>query len=79
MAKWDIIIAGHGIAGAVLAATLRESGQRVLVVDPDEAVTSSKIAAGVVTPITGKRLALSWRVETFIWSAGACASDDKRS
>ena len=61
--RCSIIIAGHGIAGAVLAVTLRTLGQDVLVIDPDEAVTSSKIAAGMVTPITGKRLTLSWRAE----------------
>ena len=64
----DTIIVGHGIAGAVLAHTLMERGQRVRVIDAGEPVTSSKIAAGIVTPITGQRLARSWRVDTF-WPA----------
>lgn len=66
MAHWDTIIAGQGLAGTTLAWHLREMGQRVLLVDPAEKVTSSKIAAGLMTPITGQRIALSWRVAEFL-------------
>ena len=38
-------------------------GRKVLVVDRDEPMTSSKVAAGIVTPITGQRLVKSWRLE----------------
>jgi glycine/D-amino acid oxidase-like deaminating enzyme len=41
----------------------------VLVVDPGDAVTSSKVAAGLVTPITGQRLALGWRVDEMLAAA----------
>jgi glycine/D-amino acid oxidase-like deaminating enzyme len=56
---FDVIIVGQGIAGTTLAWHLREAGKRVLVIDASEPVTSSKIAAGLITPITGQRLALS--------------------
>ena len=62
----DVVIVGQGLAGTVLAWTLRP--RRVLVIDREDSVTSSKIAAGLMTPITGKRLAVSprlgdeWRV-----------------
>lgn len=59
--KVDTLIVGQGLAGSLLAWELLDRGQRVLVVDRDEAVTSSKVAAGIVTPITGKRLAPTWR------------------
>ncbi len=55
---FDTIIVGAGIAGASLAWALREAGQRVLVLDACEPVTASRIAAGLVTPITGLRLTL---------------------
>lgn len=57
MTEWDCVIVGHGLAGAALAWQLRLRNIRVLVLDRDDSVTSSKIAAGLVTPITGKRLA----------------------
>jgi len=63
---WDVIIAGQGLAGTTLAWHLVEAGQRVLLVDAEEAVTSSKIAAGLITPITGLRMALSWRVDELL-------------
>ena len=61
----DHVIVGHGLAGATLAWTLHLRGCRVLVIDRAEAVTASRVAAGIVTPITGQRVALGWRVATF--------------
>lgn len=66
---WDVIIVGQGLAGTTLAWHLREAGQRVLILDACEAVTSSKIAAGLITPITGQRLVLSRRCDEFLPAA----------
>ena len=63
---WDTIIIGQGIAGTTLAWHLVEAGQRVLLVDAEASVTASKIAAGLITPITGLRLTLSEQVGTFL-------------
>lgn len=63
---WDIIIVGQGIAGTTLAWNMQTAGQRVLLIDACEPVTSSKIAAGLMTPITGKRLVLSLRCDEFL-------------
>ncbi len=63
---WDIIIVGQGIAGTTLAWQMQQAGQNVLIVDACEPVTSSKIAAGLMTPITGKRLVLSLRCDEFL-------------
>ncbi len=65
-AIWDAIIVGQGLAGTTLAWQLMLAGQRVLVIDAEEPVTSSKIAAGLITPITGQRMALSWRNDEFL-------------
>ena len=67
--KVDTLIVGQGLAGSLLAWELLSRGQRVLVVDRDEADTSSKVAAGVVSPITGKRLAATWRGDEFMRQA----------
>jgi glycine oxidase len=63
---WDAIIVGQGLAGTTLAWHLLESNQRVLVLDAEAPVTSSKIAAGLMTPITGQQLALSWQVHDLL-------------
>ncbi|NLT70021.1 MAG: FAD-binding oxidoreductase [Verrucomicrobiaceae bacterium] len=62
--KIDTLIVGQGLAGSVLAWHLLEKGQRLLVVDRDEPNTSSKVAAGLVTPLAGARFALSESLET---------------
>lgn len=59
--QFDVIIVGQGLAGTALAWQLHWLGQRVLIADRDEEWTSSKVAAGLITPITGKKLIRSWR------------------
>jgi glycine/D-amino acid oxidase-like deaminating enzyme len=54
--KVDYIIAGQGLAGSVLGLALEQEGADVLLVDPDEERTCSKIAGGLITPITGSRV-----------------------
>jgi glycine oxidase len=68
---WDFIIVGQGLAGTTLAWHLLDAGLRVLLIDADEPVTSSKIAAGLITPITGRRLALAWRIDEVLPMARA--------
>ncbi len=53
--KIDFLIVGQGLAGSLLAWHLLEKGQRILVVDRDEPNTSSKIAAGLITPVYGSK------------------------
>lgn len=53
--KVDYLIVGQGLAGSLLSWQLLSRGKRVLVVDRDEEGTSSKVAAGLVTPIAGSR------------------------
>lgn len=69
--RWDTIIVGQGIAGTTLAWHLLEAGERVLILDADQSNTASKIAAGLITPITGQRLALSWCVDDMLAAARA--------
>jgi glycine oxidase len=68
MEKRDLplLIAGQGLAGTVLAWRLWKRGVPFLVADPGDAVTCSKVAAGLVTPVTGMRLNLNWRFDT-LW------------
>ena len=51
------LVVGQGIAGSAAAWTLLNGGEDVLVVDRGGPDTSSRVAAGLVTPVTGKHLA----------------------
>jgi glycine oxidase len=54
-----ILIVGGGLAGTAMAWQLWRRGARFLLIDPGHEETCSKIAAGLVTPITGMRLTVS--------------------
>ena len=58
---YDYLLLGHGIAGAVLARELRQRGHRVLVYDEPRPTAASRVAAGLLNPVAGKRFALAWR------------------
>lgn len=57
MADVDVAVVGQGFAGTALAWQLRWRGATVLVADRGDPDTASRVAAGLVTPVTGRRLA----------------------
>lgn len=58
--EFDYIITGQGIAGTLLSYTLLQAGQRVLVIDEYKANSASRIAAGVINPVSGRRFEMGW-------------------
>ncbi|MCJ8165645.1 FAD-binding oxidoreductase [Pontibacter sp. E15-1] len=69
--KYDFIVVGHGLAGAILSYTLRKRGHRVLVIDEPRPSSASRVAAGLLNPVAGKRFAKSWLADEFIPAADA--------
>lgn len=65
----EILIIGQGLAGTLLALELRKSGKSFLVVEGRLPYSASAVAAGILNPVTGKRLAKSWRADRFLRSA----------
>lgn len=57
---YDYIVVGQGIAGTMLTWFLQKHGQRVLVIDKYDAESSSRVAAGMLNPITGRRFVKTW-------------------
>lgn len=68
MAPIRVLIVGQGIAGTTLAWQLRWRGVSVALIDRGEPATASRVAAGLMTPVTGQRLAKSWRLDD-LWPA----------
>jgi glycine/D-amino acid oxidase-like deaminating enzyme len=62
---YDYIIVGQGLAGTLLDYFLTKSGARILVIDHHHNHAASKVAAGVINPITGRNFVLSWRFQDF--------------
>ena len=53
-------IIGQGLAGSLLAYFLLKEGQNVQIFNDPNIPSSSKIAAGIYNPVTGKRLVKTW-------------------
>src|SRR3954466_3110780 len=65
----DILIVGQGLAGTLLAWDLERAGIAFELADPGHETAASRVAAGIVNPITGRRLVKSWRVEVMLPAA----------
>jgi len=61
--EFDCIIFGGGLAGSLLAWTLIESGRNPLLVNKAGLSNCSRVAAGLVNPIGGRRMNLAWEAE----------------
>ena len=64
MEEKPYLIVGQGLAGSLLGYELLQAGKKVLLVDPNETNTSSKVAAGLYNPITGKKMQKTWLADT---------------
>jgi len=60
------VIVGQGLAGTCLAWALKEKGADFLLIDREVAAGSSRVAAGLVNPVTGKGINPSWRVGEYL-------------
>lgn len=59
----DYIIVGQGLCGTFLSRALHRSGKKILVIDESKPHSASKIASGVINPVTGRRIVRTWEIE----------------
>ena len=69
---YDYLIIGQGLAGSLLAWRLSNAGQRVLVIDNANPAAASRVAAGLVNPVTGRRLVKEAKAEDYLQAAEEC-------
>ncbi|TDH26178.1 FAD-binding oxidoreductase [Segetibacter sp. 3557_3] len=62
----DYLIVGQGICGTLLSWNLQKAGKKVIVIDEPQPFTASKVASGVVNPVTGRRIVRTWRIEELL-------------
>ncbi len=63
MTSADYLVVGGGIAGSVLAWTLDQAGCRVVLANASGLPMASGVAAGIVNPLTGRKLVRTWRAD----------------
>lgn len=66
---FDAIIIGQGLAGSLLALELQQQGMSVCLFDDGHRHSASRVAAGLVNPVTGKRLVLSAQAGSLLHAA----------
>jgi glycine/D-amino acid oxidase-like deaminating enzyme len=62
----DYLVIGQGISGSLLSRNLLMAGKSVMVIDEANAASASRVAGGIVNPVTGKRLVRSWMIEKLL-------------
>lgn len=60
-----LLILGCGLAGSAMAWAAHRRGWSIALIDRVDLRSSSHVAAGLVTPITGTRSAATWRWDSF--------------
>lgn len=59
----DVLVVGQGVAGSVLALTLQQRGLSVQIVSSAKLPAASAVAAGIVNPLTGRKLVKTWEAD----------------
>lgn len=57
----QVVIIGAGLAGSCVAAQLVQAGLQVTLIDGRLPGAASPVAAGLINPVAGQRMALNWR------------------
>lgn len=66
-----ILILGQGLAGTLLGWELQWAGVDFTLVDAGPAGAATSAAAGLINPVTGRRLVKSWRIDALLPAARA--------
>ncbi len=66
MEQLDYIIVGQGLAGSLLDFSFRKNGLHGVVIDNGHKNAASKVAAGMINPITGRKYVKSWMIDELL-------------
>lgn len=61
--RYDYLIVGQGLAGTCLAMHLLDLGKKICIINDSSQPSSSKVAAGIFNPLTGKKLVKTWMAD----------------
>ena len=64
--EYRILIVGQGLCGTWLSYWLQQAGIDFVVIDEERPYTSTRVASGVINPVTGRRMATTWMADEVI-------------
>lgn len=62
----EFLLIGQGICGTWLSYYLQKENKSFLVIDNNQPNSSSRIAAGIINPVTGRRIVKTWMIDELI-------------
>jgi glycine/D-amino acid oxidase-like deaminating enzyme len=62
----EFLIIGQGISGTWLSYYLQKADKRFLVIDNNQPNSASRIAAGMISPVTGRRIVKTWMIDELL-------------
>lgn len=62
----DYLIIGQGICGTFLSHYLLNAGKKVMVIDAYKANSASRVASGIINPVTGRTVVRTWMIEELL-------------
>jgi len=62
----DVLIVGQGICGTFLSWYLEQAGRSFVVIDEEQFHTASRAAAGLINPVTGRRIVKTWMIDELL-------------
>ncbi|MBN8854142.1 MAG: FAD-dependent oxidoreductase [Sphingobacteriales bacterium 50-39] len=62
----DVLVIGQGICGTFLTWWLEQKGLSFVVIDQDRPSTASRSAAGLINPVTGRRIVKTWMIDELL-------------
>lgn len=66
MLQVDYIIIGQGISGTFLSWYLQKLNKSFVVIDNNDRASASRVAAGIINPVTGRRIVKTWMIDELL-------------
>src|SRR5580693_1712581 len=64
--RTDVIVIGQGISGTFLSYYLQRAEISFVIIDHQKPSTASKTAAGIINPVTGRRIVNTWMIDELL-------------
>ena len=62
----EFLIIGQGISGTWLSFYLQKEKRSFLVIDNNQENSASRVAAGIISPVTGRRIVKTWMIDELL-------------
>ncbi len=66
MIQTEFLIVGQGISGSCLGRALQQAGRSFIVIDNNKPNAASRVASGVINPVTGRRIVKTWMIDELL-------------